>query len=133
MAVGHPVVGDLMHDGDRRLDWRFDQAVPAPRLMLHCWHLRVPLAQGAVEATAPDPLGGLLEIGEVETQSPRPTLLDVRAAQRPVPDAWSSFAGGLGLGIVDDTHWDVPLPRLRRAPGRPFGPPEWDERTRKEQ
>jgi len=45
VALGHPIVGDELHDADRRLDWRFPGQLAAPRLMLHCWHLRVPLAR----------------------------------------------------------------------------------------
>lgn len=138
VAVGHPIVGDETHDADRRLDWRFDQPLSVPRLMLHCWHLRVPLARGVVEATAPDPLGELLECDEEDQLNPRPTfgassLLDAPVTglttQTSAPDAWSSFAGGLSSGIRDDTHWDVPQEHVRRVWSRPYGPPEWDDRA----
>ncbi|CAE7211119.1 unnamed protein product, partial [Symbiodinium sp. CCMP2456] len=45
-------------------------------------------------------------------------------------EAWDNFAGGLSQQIVDDTPWDS-QPVIRRAPGPPFGPAEWDERTQK--
>merc|ERR1712048_1044503 len=43
VALGHPVIGDEVHDADRRLDFRFEAPLQAPRLMLHCRVLRVPL------------------------------------------------------------------------------------------
>ena len=61
VALGHPIVGDVMHGSDRRLDFRFERPLDAPRLMLHCWQLRIPLAAGSVLASAPDVLGSLLQ------------------------------------------------------------------------
>lgn len=62
VALGHPIVGDEMHAVDRRLDWRYEQVLGAPRLMLHCWQLRLPLAgAGEVRVVAPDPLGSFMQ------------------------------------------------------------------------
>jgi len=141
VAAGHPIVGDIVHDADRRLDWRFEAALAAPRLLLHCRSLLVPLLAGTVEADAPEPLGRLLVSG------PAPAL----AAGRGAPEqdsigvgsasaiagvgrsAWDAFGGGLSGAVVDDTHWDDPFAgaRIRKVPrGPPFGPPEWDLRAR---
>jgi len=141
VAAGHPIVGDTVHDADRRLDWRFEAALAAPRLLLHCRSLSVPLLAGTVEAGAPEQLGRLLLSG------PAPALALGRGAAEQDSigvgsasttagvgrSAWDAFAGGLSRAVVDDTHWDDPFAgaRIRKVPrGAPFGPPEWDPRAR---
>lgn len=138
-AIGHPIVGDNIHDAERCLDWKFSNPLYAPRLLLHCWRIAIPLARGTVEANAPDPLSQFL--------NPAPMLLDVDhtvhgggssllasaevqglTTKLSRADAWSTFAGGLGEHVVDHTHWDKPI-RSRACKGPPYGPPEWDDRA----
>lgn len=149
VALGHPIVGDEEHGVDRRLDWRFEEPLTAPRLLLHCWRLRVPLSKGIVEAVAPDPLGPLLDVSPSEHCLAVPQdmpasgsgtgsgdagcLIDEAVVglttQLSAADAWSEFAGGLGNGVIDDTHWDV-AQHLRTCRSPPYGPLEWDHRAR---
>lgn len=154
MAVGHPIVGDEVHSTDRRMDWRFERALSAPRLFLHCWHFSIPLAQGTVEVTAPDPFSSILERTSPEATSDAEGATCRKSAPARgsdggvihasllkdagvnglttklcAADAWSAFAGGLSEGTVDDTHWDAPSVRVRPCRGPPYGPPEWDDRA----
>lgn len=58
-AAGCPVLGDRLHNGERRLDFRFEDAEsPTKRLMLHC--LRVKVA--GTEVLAPQEITSELEV-----------------------------------------------------------------------
>jgi len=134
-AIGHPIVGDRMHDADRRLDWKFENPLDAPRLFLHCWRMAIPLARGVVEAKAPDPLSQLLDSAPVPFDADgRRSLLESVQVQGMTTklspaDAWSTFAGGLAEQVTDQPHWDTPI-KARPCKGPPFGPPQWDDRSR---
>merc|ERR1712129_378593 len=121
-------------------DWKFSNPLDAPRLLLHCWRIAIPLARGVVEANSPDPLSQFLD--------PAPTPLDVGCTShrggnsllervevqgmttKLLPsDGWSAFPGALGEHHVEHTYWDAPISRSRRCRGPPYGPPEWDDRA----
>eukprot|EP00439_Symbiodinium_sp_Y106_P044390 s673_g5.t1 len=141
VALGHPVVGDRLHDADRRLDFRFSGKMQSKRLLLHCAILRLPAcgeAPGASKDIAvPHDFGALLGAKHeaLPSRSLVSHLMSADAAagltsETTPREAWDDFAGGLSRQIVDDTPWDS-QPVIRRAPGPPFGPAEWDERTQK--
>lgn len=146
VAIGHPIVGDVLHEADRRLDFCFERPVEAPRLMLHCVQLRVPSIERPVDRdadiTASDTLTPMLDVGSItpdaqcaqDEQDSMSLMSDAAVAgstrKLRALDCWDSFAGGLADGILDDSHWDS-HPNPRRSPGPPFGPADWDERTRR--
>lgn len=140
VAVGHPIVGEAVHDADRRLDWRFGSPLTAPRLMLHCSRLRVPLSAGAVDVEAPTTLCSLLKSSGLDEALPvlasRRGDADIlfgddalagSTSSHRAHDAWESFAGGLQEDIIDDTYWDAPKQPRAIKFVQPYGPPEWDE------
>ncbi|CAK9046487.1 unnamed protein product [Durusdinium trenchii] len=125
VAAGCPVLGDRLHDADRRLDFRFEAPDPSPRLMLHCLRVQV---EGQ-EIRAPEDLRANLEIErELVDLEEAETELMLAEDGPELPDTWDTFAGGLPSQILDDTSWDrLRLPRAVRSP--PYGPAQWDERT----
>lgn len=136
VALGHPVVGDTMHDADRRLDFRFDAPLPAPRVLLHCERLTVPMAGHRVAVVAADPLEMLLsDVVPAEADSGLDLATDnavegLTNALR-TPNAWEVFVGGQSEVDSDGSCLDEPLPRLRPVWSAPYGPPEWDDRAQK--
>eukprot|EP00439_Symbiodinium_sp_Y106_P045575 s673_g5.t2 len=135
VALGHPVVGDRLHDADRRLDFRFSGKMQSKRLLLHCAILRLPAC--GEDIAVPHDFGALLGAKHeaLPSRSLVSHLMSADAAagltsETTPREAWDDFAGGLSRQIVDDTPWDS-QPVIRRAPGPPFGPAEWDERTQK--
>lgn len=140
VAAGHPIVGDDFYGVDRRLDWRFPTPPPAPRLMLHCAAIRVPLAGEVAEAVAPAPFLEFaegLERSDATRGSPEAPFGTAFGEERPAVAGswpwrshgpWEAFAGGLSPQVLDQPHWDTfDVKRIRAAP---FGPPRWDERAR---
>lgn len=127
-AAGHPIVGDCVHDADRRLDWRYEGNLPAPRLMAHRSQIRLPLRSGVVQVAASRSLESVLQT-EPDSTVYEPQLLEHRIARRSA-GAWEKFAGGLNPAFVDDTPWDRQRTPRRAGYGAPFGPPEWDPRSR---
>ncbi|CAJ1337464.1 unnamed protein product [Effrenium voratum] len=111
-----------LHNTDRRLEeWR--QLPHAPRLMLHCWRLRVE----NVEVMAPVEDAELAEqLASPEAQQAAQELMSERPEET---DLWDKFAGGLLPHILDDTPWDCPR-ELRNARGPPYRPTRKTRATR---
>eukprot|EP00913_Durusdinium_trenchii_P028531 g26759.t1 len=114
VAAGCPVLGDRLHDADRRLDFRFEAPDPSPRLMLHCLRVQV---EGQ-EIRAPEDLRANLEIErELVDLEEAETELMLAEDGPELPDTWDTFAGGLPSQILDDTSWDrLRLPRASPQP-----------------
>ncbi|CAL1132125.1 unnamed protein product [Cladocopium goreaui] len=111
-AAGCPVLGDRLHNGERRLDFRFEDAEsPTKRLMLHC--LRVKVA--GTEVLAPQEITSELEVQQelADFSVAADELMNVQNS-KPVSE-WDTFAGGLPSQIVDDTCWDRRLARGNEA------------------
>lgn len=111
-AAGCPVLGDRLHNEDRRLDFRFEDAEsPTKRLMLHCLRINV----AGTEVLAPQEITSGLEVQQelVDLSSAADEIMNVQNS-KPVGE-WDTFAGGLPSQIVDDTCWDRRLARGSEA------------------
>lgn len=126
-AAGCPVLGDRLHNGERRLDFRFEDAEsPTKRLMLHCLRVKVAGTEVLAPQETEDVQTAIVSpqrqeiTSELEVQQElagfsdaADELMNVQNS-KPVSE-WDTFAGGLPSQIVDDTCWDRRLARGNEA------------------
>lgn len=154
VSIGHPIIGDELHAADRHLYFRYERPLTSPRIMLHCWQMYINFREGSHHAISPDRCRSAMdtcrgketsETGIAHQQLNIHNAVTNNSVSDPKSVAhhdvtgltavhtdegmWGTFAGGISAQIVDDTHWDFPL-KTRRIKGPPYGPPEFDHRSR---